>query len=80
MVKVSVNRYVATRIQATRRTVETHTSKIRSKTLKNLKEIFEAASKMVGGEIKHQRIDARYEAIEAEEPRIPQASAVGVSK
>ena len=55
MVKVSVNRFVERRIQATRRTVETHTSKIRSKALKNLKEIFEAASKMAGGEIKHQR-------------------------
>ena len=59
MVKVSVNRFVERRIQATRRTVETNTLKIRRKALKNLKEIFEAASKMAGGEIKHQRIDGK---------------------
>ena len=48
LVKVLINRCVAMHIQATRRIVKTHISRIRSKALKNLEEIFEAALKVAG--------------------------------
>ena len=59
MVKVSVNRYVICRIDAIRREVDTDTQILRNKAIKNLKEIFEAASKVAGGKVKHQRINKR---------------------
>ena len=59
MVKVSANRYVMLRIEATRKETEAYTQKLRRKLLKNLKEIFHQASKIVEGEIKHQRIKGK---------------------
>jgi hypothetical protein len=55
LVKISVNRYVTRRIATTRKEVEASTQKLRTKTLKNLEEIFKAATKIARGEIKHQR-------------------------
>lgn len=59
MVKVSVNRFVLRRIEKTRKKVETSTQMLRDKTLKNLKEIFTAASRVAKGQVKKQRIDQR---------------------
>ena len=59
MVKVSVNRYVICRIDAIKREVDTDTQMLRNKAIKNLNEIFEAASKVAGGKVKHQRINKR---------------------
>lgn len=55
MVKIPVNRYITRRIATTRKEVEASTQKLRTKTLKNLEEIFKAAAKIARGEIKHQR-------------------------
>lgn len=59
MVKVSVNRYVLHRIARTRKEVNSDIHKIRSKTLKNLKEVFDASSKIARGETKNQRINQK---------------------
>jgi hypothetical protein len=59
LVKVSVNRFVLRRVETIRKEVEANTQKLRDKTIENLKEIFNAASKIAGGEIKHQRINKR---------------------
>jgi len=55
LVKISVNRYVTRRIATTRKEAEASTQKLRTKILKNLEEIFKAATKIARGEIKHQR-------------------------
>jgi hypothetical protein len=59
LVKVSVNRYVLHRIARTRKEVNSDIHKIRSKTLKNLKEVFDASSKIARGETKNQRINQK---------------------
>lgn len=59
MVKVTTNRFVLRRIEKTRKEVETSTQSLRNKILKNLKEIFTAASRVVDGQVKKQRIDRR---------------------
>ncbi len=59
MVKVSANRFVLRRIEKTRKEVETSTQMLRDKTLKNLKEIFTAASRVAKGQVKKQRIDRK---------------------
>lgn len=59
MVKVSINRFVQLRIATIRREVETETQKIRGKTLKNLEEIFNAATRIARGDVKHQRADGK---------------------
>lgn len=59
MVKVAANRSVLRRIEKTRKEVETSTQMLRVKTLKNLKEIFTAASRVAEGQVKKQRIDRR---------------------
>lgn len=58
-VKVTANRFVLRRIQKTRKEVETSTQMLRNKTLKNLKEIFTAASRVAKGQVKKQRIDRK---------------------
>jgi len=47
------------RVETTRKEVEANTQKLRDKTIKNLEEIFNAASKIARGETKHQRINRR---------------------
>ncbi len=59
MVKVTINRFVLRRIEKTRKEVETSTQSLRNKILKNLKEIFTTASRVVDGQVKKQRIDRR---------------------
>jgi len=59
LVKISANRYVSKRITIIRKEVETSTQRLRRRTLKNLEEIFEVATKIAGGEIKHQRIKGK---------------------
>ena len=59
MVKVTINRFVLRRIEKTRKEVETSTQSLRHKILKNLKEIFTTASRVVDGQVKKQRIDRR---------------------
>lgn len=59
MVKVSINRYVQTRIQKIKQETETELNKLRKKLLKNLEEIFETAGKIVKGETKHHRINGK---------------------
>ena len=59
MVKVSVNRFISTRIKTIRNEVKADTQRLREKTLEKLEEIFRVAAKMARGEIKHQRIKER---------------------
>ena len=59
MVKVSVNRFVLRRIEKTRKEIDTVTQRLRNKTLKNLEEIFNSASRIAKGQIKRQRINRR---------------------
>jgi len=59
MVKVSINRYIQTRIQKIKQETETELNKLRKILLKNLEEIFKTAGKIVKGETKHQRINGK---------------------
>jgi len=59
LVKVSVNRYALTRVEKARKNVETTIQKLRLRTIENLEEIFETASKIATGKIKHQRIHGK---------------------
>lgn len=59
MVKVSVNRFVSSRIMTIRNEVEAETQRLREKTLSKLEEIFKVAAKVARGEIRHQRINGK---------------------
>jgi hypothetical protein len=59
MVKISVNRYVISRIDTIRKDVEKDIQKLRKKTLRNLEEIFRTSSLIASGKIKHQRIKGK---------------------
>jgi len=59
LVKVSINRCLQRRIESTREEMETQTKKIRDRSIRNLKEIFNMAARMARGEIKHQRIEGK---------------------
>jgi truncated hemoglobin YjbI len=63
LVKVSVNRYVLNRTAKTRNIIKTTIQKLRIKTIENLEEIFQTASKIVTGKIKHQRIHGKLKRI-----------------
>jgi len=59
MVKVSVNRYIQTRIRKMKQKTQTELDKLRKMLMKNLEEIFQTAAKIVKGETKHQRINGK---------------------
>ena len=59
MVKVSVNRFVSSRIETIRNEVKTETQRLREKTLNRLEEIFNVAAKIARGQIRHQRINGK---------------------
>ena len=59
MVKVSVNRFVSSRIKTIRSEVKAETQRLREKMLDKLEEIFKVAAKVARGEIRHQRIDGK---------------------
>ena len=59
MVKVSINRFVSSRVEKVRKEVEVTTQRLRKKTLKHLEEIFTTAARVAKGEIKHQRINGK---------------------
>ena len=59
MVKVSVNRFVSSRVVTIRNEVEAEAQRLRNRTLDMLEEIFKAAAKVAKGEIKLQRINGK---------------------
>ncbi len=59
MVKVSVKRYVSRRVEIIREEVKVGVEKLRRKTLRRLHEIFQAAAKVAGGDVKHQRVKGK---------------------
>ena len=69
MVKVSVNRFVSSRIENIRSDVEAETQKLRERALNRLEEIFTVAAKAARGEIKHQRINGKMATINLNQRR-----------
>lgn len=69
LVKVSANRFVSRRIEATRKEVRDNTQKLRRRTFKILKEIFREAARIARGEIRHQRIDGKMVSISLNQRR-----------
>ena len=59
MVKVSVNRYIQTRIRKMKQKTQTELDKLRKMLMKNLEEVFQTAGKIVKGETQHQRINGK---------------------
>jgi len=59
LVKVSVNRFVSSRIKTIRSEVKAETQRLREKMLDKLEEIFKVAAKVARGEIRHQRINGK---------------------
>jgi len=59
LVKVSVNRFVSSRVAAIRNEVKAETQRLRMKTLNRLEEIFKVAAKVARGKIRHQRINGK---------------------
>jgi predicted nucleic acid-binding Zn-ribbon protein len=59
LVKVSVNRFVSSRIKTIRNEVKAETQRLREKMLDKLEEIFKVAAKVARGEIRHQRIKGK---------------------
>ena len=59
MVKVSVNRFVSSRIETIRNEVEAETRRLRKKTLNTLEETFKEAAKVARGKIRHQKINGK---------------------
>ena len=59
MVKVSVNRFVSSRVEKIRNEVKTETQRLRERTLTKLEEIFNVAAKVARGKIRHQRINGK---------------------
>ena len=56
MVKVSVKRYISRRVEIIGEEVKVGVEKLRRKTQRRLHEIFQAAAKVAGGDVKHQRV------------------------
>jgi len=69
LVKVSVNRFILHRVEKMRREVEVTTDKLRDRMIVNLQEIFDAASEIARGEVKHQRIGRRMVKVTLKEKR-----------
>jgi hypothetical protein len=59
LVKVSVNRFVSSRIETIRNNVKVEIQRLRNRTLDRLEEIFKVAAKVAKGEIRHQRINGK---------------------
>ena len=59
MVKVSFNRFLSRRIETIRNEVKAETQRLRERTLNRLEEIFNVATKVAKGEIRHQRINGK---------------------
>jgi hypothetical protein len=59
LVKVSVNRFVSSRVEIIRNEVRAETQRLRKRTLNKLEEIFKVAAKVARGEIRHQRINGK---------------------
>ena len=69
MVKVSVNRFVSSRIEAIRNEVAAETRRLRNRTLDKLEEIFRISAKVARGEIRHQRINRKMVSISLKQRR-----------
>ena len=69
MVKVSVNRFVSSRVVAVRNEFEADAQRLRKRTLDGLTEIFNVAAKVTRGEIRHQRIDGKMVPIKMDQRR-----------
>jgi len=69
LVKVSVNRFVSSRIMMMRNEVKAYTQRLRGKTLNKLEEIFKVAAKVAKGKIRHQRINGKMAPISLKQRR-----------
>jgi metal-dependent amidase/aminoacylase/carboxypeptidase family protein len=69
LVKVSVNRFVSSRVVTIRNEVKAETQRLRERTRSKLEEIFKVAAKMARGEIKHQRINGKMAPIRLDQRR-----------
>lgn len=64
MVKVSVNRFVLTRVETIRKEFDADTQRLRKKNIDKLEGIFKVAAKVARGNVGHQRIDGKLVRIE----------------
>ena len=63
MVKVSVNRFVSTRVEAITNDVETDIRRLRKRTISRLEEVFNVAAKVAKCRNGHQRVNGKMTAI-----------------
>ena len=63
MVKVSVNRFVSTRVEAIRNDVNADIRRLRKRTINRLEEVFNVAAKVARSRNGHQRINGKMTAI-----------------
>lgn len=63
MVKVSVNRFVSTRVEAIRNYVETDIRRLRKRAISGLEEVFNVAARVARSRNGHQRINGKMTAI-----------------
>lgn len=63
MVKVSVNRFASTRVEAIRNDVETDIRRLRKRTISRLEEVFNVAARVARCRNGHQRVNGKMTAI-----------------
>ena len=63
LVKVSVNRFVSTRVEAIRNDVETDIRRLRKRTISRLEEVFNVAARVARCRNGHQRVNGKMTAI-----------------
>ena len=63
MVKVSVNRFVSTRVEAIRNDVEADIRRLRKRTINRLEEVFNVAAKVARCRTGHQRVNGKMTSI-----------------
>ena len=63
MVKVSVNRFVSTRVEAIRNDVEADIRRLRKRTISRLEEVFNVAARVARCRTGHQRVNGKMTAI-----------------
>lgn len=63
LVKVSVNRFVSTRVEAIRNDVEADIRRLRKRTISRLEEVFNVAARVVRCRTGHQRVNGKMTAI-----------------
>jgi len=63
LVKVSVNRFVSTRVEAIRNDVNADIRRLRKRTINRLEEVFNVAAKVARSRNGHQRINGKMTAI-----------------